>query len=166
MKTWLQVALAICVCSALAFAAGTYVGKRVTPARVVTRVKVEYRDRIVKVTEAAEVKRVVVYRETTRKPDGTVIDRVSEHTDSDTRVTEKTSTDRQGGTSTDRQVTTAQPDWRIGVLVGGTLTPPALPLTGPLAVGLQVERRIIGPVSMGIWGLSSGQAGVSLSVTF
>ncbi len=68
--------------------------------------------------------------------------------------------------TTASKTTTLRPDWRLGVMAGGSLTAPALPLAGPLAVGVLVERRIIGPVSLGVWGLSSGQAGAAVTVEF
>lgn len=51
-----------------------------------------------------------------------------------------------------------RPDWRVGGLVGidlGGLSP---------TYGAQLERRIIGPVYVGAWGLSSGQGGISVGV--
>lgn len=74
------------------------------------------------------------------------------HTESTERVQEKT--------------VTLRPDWRIGAQVGASLHAPALVITGPLVLGVTVERRIIGGVSAGLWANTVGAAGASLSVEF
>ena len=53
------------------------------------------------------------------------------------------------------EVTTPAPDWRASALVGLEVR------GGELVYGAQLERRILGPISVGAWGLSSGAAGVS-----
>lgn len=83
-----------------------------------------------------------------------------------------TTTDAKAATSSGttvtehKSVTTLQPDWRIGLLVGASLKPPALPITGPLVLGAQVERRIVGGVSLGVWVNTVGAAGGVVSVEF
>lgn len=59
-----------------------------------------------------------------------------------------------------RELRPSLPNWRVGGLVGVDLSGPSP------AYGGQVERRIIGPVYVGAWGLSSGQAGLSVGVEF
>lgn len=56
----------------------------------------------------------------------------------------------------DRFVRTPLPDWRVGALIGVDLSSP-----GP-AYGLTVERRILGPIHVGAWGLSTGPVGISV----
>lgn len=145
--TWRYVLAAVCL-GAATFAAGRFTAPAgATPAAIVNTATVA----------TAEVKRVVVYRERVTRPDGTVTVRTSRRADTraDTAVVTRAET---------RPV--RPPDWRVGALVGGSLTAPMLPLSGPLAVGVIVERRIIGPVSLGVWGLSSGQAGVAITGEF
>jgi hypothetical protein len=60
------------------------------------------------------------------------------------------------------------PDWRISPMVG--LSVPGLLQDGlsdrQLVFGVEGQRRIVGPLSGGIWGLSNGAVGVSLSLEF
>ena len=56
-------------------------------------------------------------------------------------------------------------DWRVAVM-GGVDAPAALRLEVKPLVGALVERRILGPFSVGIWGLSSGVGGVAVGVEF
>lgn len=56
---------------------------------------------------------------------------------------------------------TLQPDWSVGVLVGTSfdvLDKPFLPIAGPLIVGLEAERRIVGGFYLGVW-LTNDSAG-------
>jgi hypothetical protein len=66
-----------------------------------------------------------------------------------------------------------RPDWRVSALVGlnvpnlGQVTELSVGGVLPaLALGASVDRRIIGPVSAGVWGLSSGQFGLGVSFEF
>lgn len=61
--------------------------------------------------------------------------------------------------------------WHVGVLAG--IQPQFLPTpaVGPFAFGAEVERRIIGPVFLGVWGtgntsLSNMQVGAKLGLEF
>lgn len=60
------------------------------------------------------------------------------------------------------------PDWRISPMVG--LSVPGLLQDGlsdrQLVFGIEGQRRIAGPLSGGVWGLSNGAVGVSLSLEF
>jgi hypothetical protein len=63
-----------------------------------------------------------------------------------------------------------QAQWHLGVLAG--LQPQFKPLAvGPFSFGVEVERRIIGPVFVGIWGTANTgfqnmQVGAKISVEF
>lgn len=54
------------------------------------------------------------------------------------------------------------PDWRVTPMVGVNISNGF----GQLVYGGEVQRRILGPVSVGAWGLSSGLVGVSASWEF
>lgn len=65
------------------------------------------------------------------------------------------------------------PDWRIGPMLGvGIDGIASAASTGTFDVrqsivgGVEVERRILGPISIGAWGLTSGQVGLSASLEF
>lgn len=121
----------------------------------------------VRVAAAAEVKRVVVYRERLIQPDGTRVEREVER--AETTREEATRTTLHAKTEEARTMATiAQPDWRAGGLVGGALE------LGPFQVepmfGVLVERRIAGPFSVGFWGLrrriDSYAAGLAVTIEF
>lgn len=108
----------------------------------------------------------IVYVEKTTSPDGTVLEKRSE------RETERAELARDVERRDERRdetarVTTSRPDWRVGVLAGATWKEPALKLGDtPLVLGVQVERRLIGPFSLGVWGSTQGAAGVSVTGEF
>lgn len=105
-------------------------------------------------TFARTVERTVWRNVTTTTTDaGTVtVDRTVEHEGS---ATASTSTERDQSTRSSTQASeqtrqvTLRPDWRAGALVGGRFS------AGPAGVvaGGIVERRILGGVSAGLWGL-------------
>ncbi len=138
----------------VAFAAGRYS----SPTPDVKEVeRIVYRDKVVEkivtVTVESEAKRVVIYRERTTKPDGTITEREAEHVATDTKVKTDLSSVRDAETDlrrdTSKTVTASRPQWRVGALIGADLG--FAPLSATLVVGGQVERRIIGPFSVGAW---------------
>lgn len=155
MKPRLQIVVVAVLCG-VAFALGRW-GQ---PARIET-VEVEtvrYVETVRTLVRTERVEAKHVHREETRAPDGTV--RVVE--DSRSHVAENThatsDTARAGSIDTARQSVTTndRPDWHVSALVG---------LPGPV-YGAHVQRRILGPVSVGAWALTSKAAGVSLGVEF
>ena len=53
--------------------------------------------------------------------------------------------------------------WSASVLAGAQLAgEKAFSLRGPLVIGVAVERRILGPLWLGVWGTTSGAAGISI----
>lgn len=56
------------------------------------------------------------------------------------------------------------PDWRISPMLGVQLNGGFS--TNQLVYGAELQRRIAGPISAGAWGLSSGVAGISVSLEF
>lgn len=163
--TWLVDRLAFVVSllavAAVAFAAGRFSA----PLQVEERERVEYRDRVVErvVQAKAQTKTVYVDRVITR--DGEVRERIVERRD--TKTDTKTDTARENAGSSDRSATTtARPDWRVGVLVGASAREPLLPIAGPLVIGVEVDRRIVGGLSVGVWASTSGAAGAALALEF
>lgn len=163
------VALALALTGLAAFAIGRYTAADPDVHEVE---RVVYRDRVVEVIKTVTVKQAaetrVVYRDRVRAPDGTVHEREVERTD--TRATETAATDtsrveaHDATRETARTVTSAKPNWRVGVLAGAQMRFDPLSLSP--ALGAHVERRILGPVWLGVWGLHAGTAGLSLSVEF
>jgi hypothetical protein len=153
--------LALVLALAGAFVAGRFSAPLKVDVQEIDRIV--YRDRIVTVKGKTETK--IVYRDRVVTPDGTVKERSVEKTASREDL-ERTS-NRNG--ETERRVetaTTSRPEWRVGVLAGASLQPPAVPLAGPLVIGVQVERRITGGLSAGAWANTSGAAGALVSLEF
>ena len=169
VKRALVVAGVACAVGVAGFSAGRFSA----PEKVETRdvEKVVYRDRVVeKVVEVkarAEVK--VVYKDRVVTKEGTVTERIVERTE--TKTDEKKNTDKAetvavDSTKTVERIVTLRPDWRVGVLAGGSLTTPSVQIAGPLVLGVQVDRRIIGGLSVGLWANTVGAAGVGVSFEF
>lgn len=151
-----------------AFSAGRFTA----PVRVET--KTEWRDLSTQeLTRGMNFTRVVT-RTITKNVVTTITDAGTTITDlsvvregDDTHAREDTAAKRvDSSTGTAMQTATVRPDWRIGALVGASLKEPALPLTGNLVIGVQVERRIVGGVSVGAWANTVGAAGGVVSVEF
>lgn len=125
---------------------------------------------------------------TVKKPDGTVEikETTSVETQSDSskikvevqKVIEYV--DKEKIVYKDREVTktvtvTNQKDWKVGVLLGTSLYPlpevsPTAPYINPIIVGVQVDRRIIGPFNAGLWvqtrSFKTVEAGLAISIDF
>ncbi len=167
----------VVVCIALLVAVGA--GRFLVPTKtaIMTVQKTVYKDRIVTQTVQSEAKTVehVVYRDHTTVvyKDGTVEHRdivKTENATGDKTVTKSSKAVEQtqeAFKSATKEVTNAKPQWRVNLLAGvETFNLKAPQLLGPVALGVQVERRLIGPVWIGAFGLSSGSAGLSVGVEF
>jgi len=150
----------------IAFVAGRYSA----PATVETRTEYLTRTQVVRTTHVRQVtdtkwKTVVV-----TKPDGSsVATSVGEtHTDTKTSETAHSSSDTKSVASNKTEI--SRPDWQISALVGvnGRSVLNAINSTGPLTptFGVHVSRRVLGPVSAGAFGLSSGDVGLSIGLNF
>lgn len=157
---------------------GAFVGGRFSaPLKVETRdvARVVYQDKIVEKVVTVEVKAKaetkIVYRDRVVTRDGTVTEHEVEKTD--TKEDDKKSTDdgktevATGETQHEHTViTTLRPNWRVGITAGASLRAPLVTLAGPLVIGVQVDRRLIGGLSTGVWANSYGAAGLGVSFEF
>lgn len=161
-------------------AAGYAAGRFSAPDRVVTVTHETVRT--VEDTSAREqVKRLTaeiesVKRDTHReevlitRKDGTTERHVTtdRHVESERTQTAQTETQREETKRVDTvresthsvEIERQRPTWRLGPMVAIDLR------TGALAYGGQVERRILGPLSLGVFGLSNGTAGAVLTLEF
>lgn len=138
---------------------GVAVGHYLTPAKVVTVTRTqtvtEVKTQVVTVHDRDIVR--TVHRETRPSPAGpvTTVDTTTRAVErTDTRAAETSNTNT--ATVTTRVVESHKPDWRVNAM-GGVLI---LPGTQPSwLVGGQVERRILGPISVGLWGMGGPKAG-------
>ena len=170
----------LAIAGAFVFASvGAFVGGRFSaPLKVETREveKVVYKERVVEkrveVATAAKVVTQVVYRDRVTKPDGTVTEHTEEHTGTEEHAHTEVTSAREviKEVFRDREVikiTTLRPDWRVGAQIGAQIgNKPVLPVYGPLVVGAEIDRRIIGGLSVGIWANTGGAGGVAVSFEF
>lgn len=163
------VAVAFVGTAAAAFSAGRFTAPEKVEVREVE--KVVWKDRIVEkvVTRRAKAEERVVYVDRVVSPEGEVREKRVTTTKADTREVADLGRTTESSGSTEKSASstsTLRPDWRVGVLVGASLREPLVPIAGPLVLGASVERRIVGPFTLGVWGLTSGAAGLSASGEF
>lgn len=144
----------------LVFAAGAGVGHFLAPPEPEVRTEfVQLQARQVKQQKAREVVR---YVRVTVEPNGKRVEETSE------REVTKTDTTKNESIST-TALTSSRPSlkpWRLGVLVGASWQPPALPIAGPLVLGATFEARLgSSPIFLGGWGTTQA-AGVSVTGEF
>jgi len=139
-----------------AFAAGRFS----TPVKIKTEIKtVEVEKKSDEDKKNLDTHKETVVTETS-KPDGTkqvvtqTTEDVKERTDDTTKADTQTATD-----STKLQERSSQPV-TLSALGGISLG------TGVPTFGGSVTKPILGPVTMGLWALSNGNAGVSVGLTF
>jgi len=143
----------------LAFAVGRYsVPQKI---KVVTKtVEVEKKT---DATKTDEKKNVVVVVHEIRRPNGT-IDKTTTTTVSDQRNSTHTSTDNKlDASTTDKEITAQSSKITISLLGGdnvgsGTISPPVF--------GVSITRPILGPITVGVWGLNNATFGASIGLTF
>jgi hypothetical protein len=152
--------------------------ERATETVTAERTEVETTNATTDTDRATDTVRVV-YRDRIVYPDGTrhesevetveTADRVREHVEAEGKraEAEKIVERREVEKIVERRVEVERdpPDWRVSALVGADLgivdgDPPHL------AFGAEVDRRILGPVSVGVWGLSTGAVGGAVSIEF
>lgn len=166
------------------------------PARVVEKtkevVKVEYKEKIeyrdkVKIQKVTEVQKANdKHTETTtiKKPDGTetthTIVNETSHTEAKTNETkvEVKYVDRvvekqiEKVIEKEKIIEAKKNDWMVGVQVGydiyGALddTPQLIPQMNRVSIGVDIERRIVGPFYLGVWGNTAGNAGLSVNISW
>ncbi len=150
-----------------AFAAGRYTipTKIVTKTevqtveKVVTQIQTQYVEKKVYVTD--EKKNVVTVVDVVKKPDGT---EETKTTITDKTETAATNTDQASSTLTDniiksdstdsktsKVVDNTKPQWHLALRVGGGAQFGLGAVSPRLDLGLQAERRILGPVFMGLY---------------
>lgn len=151
---------------AVAFAVGRFTTPGPSVVEVAKVVTVEKR---VEVEGKTKEKVVVVYREKTTKPDGTIVERETEKRETKTETERKTTDDKTAERETTITIEPYRPQWRAGALLGvnaGAVAAGGLS-SGAFAWGAIAERRIAGPVWVGVWGLSAGPSfGVAVGVEF
>jgi len=175
------IAGAVVLALAGSFAAGRYT--RAVQTRDVVRTEVQYRDRVQTqvvhdvqtVHDVATQTRTVTVTKWAKAPDGSPVVTQETHAEKDQQAETKRQDHTQG--TQDRQseahqatvethTAEARPNWSVSVLAGvqdgGKRLVDALP--APAVVGVVVQRRILGPVSAGLWATSGMAGGLSVRV--
>lgn len=151
--------------SVAALAAAFFAGRYSTPTKVEHHTEFLTRTQVVRTVAIQRVTDIKWKRVIVSTPDGgtTVTETEDTHIDERTNENTKTNTDAKEATATKTQ--TLRPTWQISALVGTDVTSVANALngSGPLrpTAGIHVSRRVLGPVTVGAFGLSSGTFGVS-----
>jgi hypothetical protein len=124
---------------------GYGLGRYLQPAKVVTKTQI--------VTQTVVHDHIHTVTITVTKPDGT---KTTTTTTDNNSVSDK---DTQSNSST---VTTySKPDWKVSGLAGLQLTN----LHSPV-YGAEIDKRLLGPIFVGVWGLTNSTAGVSVGLEF
>lgn len=171
MRTWPYKLLALVAALLAAFAVGRYTTPVASTESTVT----------VKESVRSDTEETSTFDETTKteststttttihisRPDGTEISIVREEQVDEASTTEKKETAHSTGeTVTERKVVertverlVPQPNWRVGLSVG---TPVLAPQT---IIGVEVDRRVVGPLHLGVRAYSDGVVGGAVKLT-
>ena len=160
-RKWLVGGVAALLALGLAFASGRF-SKR-EQVRVETRVQTVEVERKVEVAKVTARHVVVTHRveHVVNRPDGTSdVTRTEDTRDqeliaADAAMTAESTKSSDVATSS---VTTNRPDWVVGGMVG-------LSQDG-VSYGAHVQRRILGPVFLGVYGTTRKEAGLSVALEF
>jgi hypothetical protein len=144
-----------------AFALGRYT----TPDRVEIRkeiVTVEVERKEVKEKTDVKLNQKTVVEETI-KPDGTIVKKTTIDTDQSTNTnTDMVTETKKNTTNTEVKIVDNGRKINLAAIAGPNFTN----FGSPIAYGATVSRQFLGPVTLGIWGLSTGYGGVSLGLQF
>lgn len=155
------------------FMAGLACGRYTTPTKVVTKTEtVTVEKEVVKNKEVTSKdtnkNRELVITETT-KPDGTKVvekhyinrDEIKEDTTKTNTVTDTKKSDSKS----ESIVSNEKNDWNLSALVTNSHTEDDF-MKGSVSYGVHIQRRIIGPFSIGAFGISNKTYGLSIGASF
>ncbi len=142
------------------------VGRYTAPEKVKIETKTVEVIKEVKVTDETKTKNRdrITTGVTDTKPDGEKIETITViEKDADSTKTDVTTT-RDDSKSTDqiKEVTKSTGRLNLSVLAGVNVTNPG----NGMLYGGNISRDILGPISLGAWGLTNGIGGVSVGITF
>lgn len=166
---------AVLLAIALAFGCGRYS----KPAEVIETAETDAVEhtvtvtKVVHVTHTVQAQAKVVYIDRYVAPNGAVSERIEEKTDTHTDTTAVSQNDARivddkHVTEKTTKVTDDRARVHLSLLVGAQFSPAwqPIPNAGPLAIGVHVEARVIGPVWVGAWALHTGAVGGSIGAEF
>jgi hypothetical protein len=143
----LKILLAILASIGIGYAFGRYV----QPA------KIQFQEKEVIKTVEVVKRNTVVETHEVKKPDGTIV--------TDTKITDHDVISNQSNENKEvkETISNEKPQWKLRGMAGLSLES-----VTPI-YGVGIERRIIGPVFVGAWGLSNSNekiAGISIGIEF
>ena len=151
--------------------------------RDVVKTDVVYKDRIVEKV----VHDVAVQRDTDEKVHTVVVTKWLKEPTGAVSVVQESRQERDTATETKRQdhahgtqerqseahqatvemhTTESRPNWSVSVLAGAQLGGRNLLVPAPFVGGVHIQRRLVGPVSVGVWGTTGMAGGISLRLDF
>ncbi len=137
-----------------------------TPEKVKIEEKVVYQEKTdkTKETDTEKKKQVVTVKTEETKPDGTktIVTRTEENTDIARTTLSKEQIDKTLTEERSKLVEMGRNRVTISALGGLDLTD----LKKSPTYGGHISKPLLGPIAMGVWGLSSGTGGVSLGLQF
>jgi len=156
MKT--KIAIAV-VALLAAFAAGRYL----TPEKIQIVTQTVTAEKKTDVTNTDDKKNTVTVVHEVRSPNG-IVDTTTTTTVSDKRDTSSRSTDSKSeSTMVDKTITTSSSKVTVSALAGAKIVDPGV---NPLVYGVSLTKPILGPITVGVWGLSNSTIGASIGLTF
>lgn len=161
MSTKLKIGLAIAT-AATCFALGRYT----TPTKVIETVKTVEVEKKQEQVKTDQDKHKETTTTETDAPDGTktLVTKVVEDTQTDTK---KSSSDQIVTKQTETKETTRGGSIASFALLGGIQPSFSGGLSaGPLVYGASASKQVLGPVSVGVFGLSNGVGGLSIGLIF
>lgn len=150
----------LCICAAGVI--GVAVGRFSLPAKVVVKTQTVEVEKRVAVTDRAKQDNSVTTVTTTKKPDGTITTVTETRKDVHTDVVSRSKTDDTKDSRTEKTTTYDRGKFTISGLIITS------PLSGqaPMAYGLDVSYRVLGPFSVNALGATNGLVGIGLGVSF
>lgn len=143
---------------AASFAAGRWLA----PTKVVTVkeiVEIEKKDK-----KKEEEKHTTTTTTETVKPDGTKTTTTVVTEDIHTKEHEKETNISKNKES--KEVVRDKPALNLALLVGSKVEFSQAPYIGQSVIGAYISKPILGPITAGLWGLSSGTVGVAIGLVF
>lgn len=156
MTTKTKIIVAV-VALAASFAGGYYLA----PVKVKTETKIVEVEKKSKTTSSNKNKKKITVKIT--RPDGTK----EETTTVETGESKNSSSTQESNKSEEskKEVTKSSSRLNISALAGAQVNL-GIPVTATPVFGAHISKDIIGPVSIGVWGLSDVTFGVSVGLTF
>lgn len=186
-RKWLLGILAVLLAMLGSFMVGRYTKapevKTITKTDTKVVTQVQYQDRIVekKVYVQVEKKREHVETTTTKQPDGTTVTKTTDDTSTDDTQTDNVDKNAEHQQQTAQTVTqtvtveklvTKMPDWRVaggvGISIPYYLGSPAVGVQAlkGFVIQAEIDRRVVGPFYLGLFGNTQGTVGLNLSGGF